>query len=120
MPWDISESRKNKRRVVGETTHKQGCNRKHLGWSGVVFAERRRTRHCGATVGRFSADGVFKGRLDTAFSDTFFFREAPPPGSKGPTTLLSCCSSIKSEPLRGWSWCVRVGCGCDRESSTST
>jgi hypothetical protein len=92
MPWDISESRKNKRRVdhwwVKPLSHKQGCNGKHLGWSGVVFAERRRTRHCGATVGRFSADGVFKGRLDTAFSDTFFFREAPPPGSKGPMTLL--------------------------------
>jgi len=85
MPWDISESRKNKRRVVGETTHKQGCNGKHLGWSGVVFAERRRTRHCGATVGRFSADGVFEGRHGVS---RHVLREAPPPGSKGPMTLL--------------------------------
>ena len=86
MPWDISESRKNKRRVVGETTHKQGCNRKHLGWSGVVFAERRRTRHCGATVGRFcSADGVFEGRhgLFPAFSDTFYLGRRPPLEARG-------------------------------------
>jgi hypothetical protein len=69
MPWDIYgtlasalQSRKNERRVVSETTHKQGCIQWEafgLVWRGfcTVFAERRRARATAAPLW-----GVLSGR----------------------------------------------------------
>ena len=73
MPWDISESRKNKRRVVGETTHKQGCNRAAMGsiWVGLAwFLQRGAARATVAPLWGDSAQRTAFLKDDTAFSDT--------------------------------------------------